>query len=186
MGPCQLSFWARRFAHFRKWHLPKQHGNSICQPFIFQSKALILPPLIRRFQLRKLLVSKQKPAKRKRRLYLLRDSQNSALSTPTKTQSVERRKGNSLKTNTDLVILPVEKGNATVFLDKTQYVDKIHSSLQDGSYSILPRDPTSSVEHKITTLLRSGDFPTDVLTRLRPRNCQPSRIYGLPKIHKSN
>ena len=58
--------------------------------------------------------------------------------------------------------------------------------LQDGSYSILPRDPTSRIEREITTLLRSGDFLTDVFKRLIPRNCKPPRIYGLPKIHKNN
>ena len=58
--------------------------------------------------------------------------------------------------------------------------------LQDGSYSVLPRDPTPRIEREITTLLRSGDFPADVVKRLIPRNCKPPRIYGLFNIHKNN
>ena len=63
---------------------------------------------------------------------------------------------------------------------------KIQSLLQDGSYSTFPRDTTSRIVSKITTLLRLGDFPTDVLKRLIPKNCKPPRICGLPKIRKNN
>jgi hypothetical protein len=50
------------------------------------------------------------------------------------------------KKNTDLTILPADKGNATVILNIADYKQKIISLLEDPSYRRLARDPTESTE----------------------------------------
>jgi hypothetical protein len=47
-----------------------------------------------------------------------------------------------LKNNTDLTILPADKGNATVILNTADYKQKIISILEDPAYRRLTRDPT--------------------------------------------
>ena len=52
----------------------------------------------------------------------------------------------SIKKNTDLTILPKDKGNATVILNTVDYKQKVTSLLEDLSYKSLTRDPTESTE----------------------------------------
>jgi hypothetical protein len=59
---------------------------------------------------------------------------------------VEREALRNLKNNTDLTILPADKGNATVILNTVDYKQKIISLLEDPSYRRLTRDPTDSTE----------------------------------------
>ena len=88
----------------------------------------------------------------------------------------------------DVVILPADKGNATVVMSKEEYDRKIMALLDTPTYRKLPRDPTASQENKISrTLLKlkkDKKLPLRVYDRLRPSGPQPPRIYGLPKIHK--
>jgi hypothetical protein len=79
----------------------------------------------------------------------------------------------SLQGNTDLTVLPAEKGNATVILNTVDYNQKMASFLDD---------PTETVEKK-TALIKTS-LPQDVAEQLRPHGSRPSRLYGLPKIHK--
>jgi hypothetical protein len=58
----------------------------------------------------------------------------------------EREALRALKKNTELTILPADKGNATVVLNTVDYKQKITSLLQDPSYRRLARDPTDSTE----------------------------------------
>lgn len=51
-------------------------------------------------------------------------------STPALT-SEERKAVKSLRENADIAILPADKGNATVLLDTTAYIDKMESLLKD-------------------------------------------------------
>jgi hypothetical protein len=59
----------------------------------------------------------------------------------------------TLKFNTDLAILPADKGNATVILITVDYKQKIIALLEDPFYKRLARDPTESKERKTTLLL---------------------------------
>ena len=54
-----------------------------------------------------------------------------------------------LKQDTEIVILPADKGNATVVMDHLEYVTKIKAMLKDDTYCQLKRDPTHRVETKI-------------------------------------
>ena len=60
----------------------------------------------------------------------------------------------TLRKDDSIVILPADKGNATVVIDKTEYVGKMTQMLKDGTYRKLTRDPTSKVETKITKALK--------------------------------
>ena len=58
----------------------------------------------------------------------------------------ERTALRSLKKNTQLTILPADKGNATVILNSTDYITKISTLLGDSAYKKLDKDPTESIE----------------------------------------
>jgi len=55
--------------------------------------------------------------------------------------TAEREALKTLKNNTDLTILPADKGNATVILNTVDYKQKTISLLEDP-YRRLNRDPT--------------------------------------------
>jgi hypothetical protein len=58
----------------------------------------------------------------------------------------EREALETLKKNTDLAILPADKGNATVILYTVNYKQKITSPFEDPSYEWLTRYPTERTE----------------------------------------
>jgi len=52
--------------------------------------------------------------------------------------------------NTDITILPADKGNATVVLSNTfHYNQKLGALLQDPAYRRLVKDSTETIEPKI-------------------------------------
>ena len=90
-----------------------------------------------------------------------------------------------LKANTDFVILPADKGNKTVVLDRTEYETKLSNLLQDPSYRKLNKDPTSLFTRKINKAIKDREMiPDGKKWFLSKSTYLPPRIYGLPKIHK--
>src|SRR5215469_1292483 len=96
----------------------------------------------------------------------------------------ERAALRNLKNNTELTILPADKGNATVILNSTDYKQKINTLLEDSAYRRLTKDPTESTERKTTRLLKKSTLSEDICKQLSPSGSRPPRLYGLPKIHK--
>jgi hypothetical protein len=96
----------------------------------------------------------------------------------------EREALRNLKNNTDLTILPADKGNATVILNTADYKQKITSILEDPSYRRLTRDPSDLTEQKTALLLKKSTLTEDICKQLHPSGSRPPRLYGLPKIHK--
>jgi hypothetical protein len=90
----------------------------------------------------------------------------------------------NLKNNTDLTILPVDKGNATVILNTADYKQKIASILEDPAYRRLSRDPTDSAERKTALLLKKSTLTEDIIKQLRSSGSRDPRLYGLRKVHK--
>ena len=90
----------------------------------------------------------------------------------------------------DVVILPADKGNATVLMMKDDYDSKLMGMLGSDTYSILNKDPTKTQEAKLTRELkrleRTGEVPNELYNKIRPVGSKPPRLYGLPKIHKAN
>jgi hypothetical protein len=99
------------------------------------------------------------------------------------TMRAEREALRTLKNNTDLTILPADKGNATVILN-TADCKQITSLLEDPAYRRLTRDPTDSTERRTALLLKKSTLTEDICKQLHPSGSRPPRLYGLPKIHK--
>jgi hypothetical protein len=83
----------------------------------------------------------------------------------------------SLKKNTDLTILTADKGNTTVIMNTTDYIQKMTSLLQDPSYRILPKDPTESTERKTTNFIKKSTLPVELSKKLCPTGSRPPRLY---------
>ena len=93
-----------------------------------------------------------------------------------------------LKTDENIVILPADKGRATVVMDKTDYNGKMDSLVNDKqTYEVLKRDPPPSLQRKRNNKLLTLK-KTDKIDYNRLRCCvpQPSKLYGLPKLYKPN
>ncbi|KAJ8019162.1 hypothetical protein HOLleu_42440 [Holothuria leucospilota] len=60
--------------------------------------------------------------------------------------------------------------------------------MEDKTYRPLKRDPTTSLENEIGKAIKElkeqNKLNKKQATQLTPRNSLPSRIYGLPKVHK--
>ncbi|XP_011858342.1 PREDICTED: uncharacterized protein LOC105555901, partial [Vollenhovia emeryi] len=99
----------------------------------------------------------------------------------------ERLALRSLRQNDDILILPADKGNATVVMDKRDYHNKVNTLLSDAQvYKKLKCDPTSSVEKKTSSLIKKANLPPLTTKYLTPSDSSASRLYGLPKIHKES
>ena len=96
-----------------------------------------------------------------------------------------------LKTDEDIVILPVDKGQVTILMDKTDYNDKMDALVNDKqTYEVLKRDPRPALQRKLNkkllTLKKADKIDFRRYNRLRCSVPQPPKLYGLPKLHKPN
>ena len=93
-----------------------------------------------------------------------------------------------LQKDDSIVILPADKENATVVMDRTEYLEKMNRLLEDETYRTLKMDPTSKVEKKITKALKqleSKGYISDKERRyLSPQCSSLLQIYGFLKVHK--
>nr|VZI09945.1 unnamed protein product [Spirometra erinaceieuropaei] len=102
---------------------------------------------------------------------------------------VERNAFIELKADKDLVILPADKGRATVVLDRTDYLQKAKGLLEDRQFYVpCATNPLKALTREITATLlaleNSGAItPTD-RRMARPQDTALARFYGLPKVHK--
>lgn len=65
----------------------------------------------------------------------------------------ERQAIRSLRSNSSIAIIPADKGNATVPLDRSDYHEKMLALLGDQqTYAPLARDPTSRLQSKLQQL----------------------------------
>ena len=96
-----------------------------------------------------------------------------------------------LKKDNDIMILPADKGRATIVLDKSDYESKMQNLLSDTkTYEVLKKDPTPSVKNKILTTLKTwkkeGTISQSFYRQVYPTSDLPPKFYGLPKIHKKD
>ena len=87
----------------------------------------------------------------------------------------------------DEVILPEDKGNTTVVMERSDYKGKVRELLNDiYTYRRLPKDPTRAQETKISRILRElhkkKEITKPIYDRLRPTRSQTHGLYGIPKI----
>ena len=85
----------------------------------------------------------------------------------------------------DEVILPADKGNATVMMRRDDYDTKMRGILDTATYRQLKKDPTATQGGKLSQRLKRMEKDAEITEglyhRLRPSGRQPPRIYGLPK-----
>ena len=102
----------------------------------------------------------------------------------------EMRLIKSLKEDESIMVLPADKGRASVVMDTATYRAKISTLIENGPYQLLNKDPTDRLTRKLSekllTLKRNGHLSEAVYNKIRPRHKQPPRIYGLPKIHMAD
>ena len=89
------------------------------------------------------------------------------------------------------MILPADKGRATVVMDKNEYEEKVNSMLNGAhTYEKLQANPTSSYKRKLieklTKLKKDGKIMEDQYKYLYPTSEATPRLYCTPKIHKAN
>ncbi|XP_070579506.1 uncharacterized protein [Ptychodera flava] len=101
----------------------------------------------------------------------------------------EQRALNDLKSNTNIVIKPADKGGGVVVMDKSEYIRKCEEQLNnDTYYTQLESDPTekymTELERAIQRWKRKKWISHSIAKELIPKEPKPGHFYGLPKIHK--
>ena len=96
-----------------------------------------------------------------------------------------------LKKDDSIMILPADKGRVTVIMNKSEYEEKCEQLLKDEkTYKKLKGDPTRKYKTELGNVLKElkdSKKITPVLhKKLYPTVDQPSRFYGLLKVHKKN
>ena len=101
----------------------------------------------------------------------------------------ERKALKELQKEIDILVLPADKGRATVVLNKSEYETKMPTMLSDhNTYSVLSSDPTErykkQLNKKLEKLRKDEKITDSQLQYLKPSSDYIPRIYGTPKIHK--
>ena len=91
-----------------------------------------------------------------------------------------------LNRDTDIIVLPADKGNMTVVINTSDYKKKMKGLLSDKTYRKLDKDPTNTITQNTRDLVEKSNIPNETKKTLKPTNPLPPRLYGLPKIHKPN
>ncbi|CAF1615034.1 unnamed protein product, partial [Didymodactylos carnosus] len=101
----------------------------------------------------------------------------------------------SLKSNTDIVVMKADKGNCIVILDKKDYVRRACEILQLDQFESVTRragllhlhNREKQMNDYIRTHLHDKQLiGTSLFMRLHSTSASFSTFYGLPKIHKNN
>ena len=97
---------------------------------------------------------------------------------------------NQLRKNKDFVFLKPDKGNGIVIFNRANYDKGILDIISESrKFKELANDLTICREGKLQRFLRdlknNGKIDKDVYSQIYPTGSQPGRIYGLPKMHKS-
>ena len=101
----------------------------------------------------------------------------------------EHRALKRLQNDEDIVILPADKGRATVVMDKTEYFDKMDLLVNDKrTYEDLTVNPALKLQKglnaKLLELKKRYLLSYNLYHRLRCSAPQSPKFYGLPKLHK--
>ena len=78
-----------------------------------------------------------------------------------------------LEKDKNIVILPADKGNATVVLNKDNHNQKMNDLLNNASYKRLRNNPTSKVDTPLRSIVSSIDSPTYKLVKHLTNILQP-------------
>ena len=103
-------------------------------------------------------------------------------------KKAEREAIRSLKNDNDLFMIKADKGNATVLVNREDYVGRMDELLKGEDYVRIRRKPTSVLEKKVKDALskieKNGILPISLKKRLTPQESKCPQMYGLPKVYK--
>ncbi|KAL9983647.1 hypothetical protein ACROYT_G005850 [Oculina patagonica] len=116
-------------------------------------------------------------------------------SKPPRTSNItreERQALRDLRQNESILILPADKGNSVIVMNKSDYQQEISSMLQDRkTYEPITdkrRNPTAKtakeLQKKLQDLKQSGNLSEQQYKRLQVPDPNPASFYGLPKVYK--
>ncbi|BHF63329.1 hypothetical protein SprV_0200632100 [Sparganum proliferum] len=102
---------------------------------------------------------------------------------------VERDALGEVKVDKDIVIVPADKGRSTVVLDRTDYLQKAKSLLDDRQfYAPCKTNPVKTLTREINAtllaLVNSGAITPTNRRMARTQETALARFYGLPKVPK--
>ena len=99
----------------------------------------------------------------------------------------ERQAHKSLQDDNSIIILPADKGNATVVMDRVEYSNKLADLIGNDGSSKVKKDPTLKTERKLSEILGKNKdlIPQTKYRQLIQHYTKLPHIYGLPKIHKN-
>jgi len=99
----------------------------------------------------------------------------------------ERTALKTLNQDREILVLPADKGNATVIISTTDHERKIETFLDPITYKKLPRDPTGRILKTTNQLIKDSTiFAAEDISKLKKTEALPPRLYGLPKILKTD
>ena len=70
-----------------------------------------------------------------------------------KISKAERQAIKLLQDDNSIIILPADKGNATVVTDRVKYSNKLTDLIGNGGYCKVKKDPTLKTERKLSQIL---------------------------------
>nr|VZI46209.1 unnamed protein product [Spirometra erinaceieuropaei] len=96
-----------------------------------------------------------------------------------------------LKMDKEIIVLPADKGRATVVMNRVDYNEKAQALLDDQqSYKSTPSSRAKSMTGRLTGLLnllkRNSAISLDEWRQMKPKETALTRFYGLPNIYKPN
>jgi hypothetical protein len=106
-------------------------------------------------------------------------------------KSSERKALFELKKDKNIIILPADKGRATVVLNTSDYESKMNELLSDpNTYQKLDKDPTKAYQTQLVEMIRrwqrEDQLTNELKYKIYPTAAEVPKIYGTPKIHKAN
>ncbi|XP_039221239.1 uncharacterized protein LOC120318067 [Crotalus tigris] len=98
----------------------------------------------------------------------------------------EQKALTNLRKDNNIIILPADKGNATVVMNTSDYQAKLSNLLQDPTYKPLNTDPNTYLEKTTKSKIKASPISEEIHQRIIPRekSSRCPKLYGLPKIHK--
>ena len=99
---------------------------------------------------------------------------------------MERQALKSLQDDDSIIILPADKGNATMVMDRVEY-NKLANLIDNGGYNKVKKDLILKTERKLSQILGKNKdlIPQTKYRQLIQHYSKLPHIYGLPKIHKN-
>ena len=99
----------------------------------------------------------------------------------------ERQALKSPQDDDSIIILPADKGNATVVMDRVEYSDKLADWIDNSGYRKVKKDPALKTERKLSQILgKNKDLtPQTIHRQLIQHYSKLPHIYGHPKLHKN-